>query len=67
MITFFNPCKGTHNAEQPVKIFALLVSIDSVPQGGVDLMGGGRAPLAALTALALQLGVAAQSHSVEVV
>lgn len=67
MIKYLNPCKNTYNAQQPVKIFALFVGIDPVPQGGVDLMGGGRAPLAALTALALQLGMAAQSHSVEVV
>ena len=50
-----------------MKIIALFVSIQSVPQGTVDLTGWGWTPFAALAALALQLGVAAQSHPLEVV
>lgn len=50
-----------------MKIIALFVSIHSVPQGALDLTGWGGTPFAALAALALQLGMAAQSHPVEVV
>lgn len=53
----------THNAEQSVKIWTLFVR---VPQGTVDFMRRG-GTFTALTALTLQLGVAAQSHSLEVV
>ncbi len=57
----------THNAEQPMKIVTLFVGIHSVPQGAVDLAGRGGTPFAALTALALQLGMAAHSDPLEVV
>lgn len=50
-----------------MKIVALFVRIHSVPQGAVDLTGWGGTPFAAFTALSLQLGVAAQSHLMEMV
>lgn len=50
-----------------MEIVALLVCVHSVPWGAVDLTGRGRTPFAALTALALQLGVAAESHPMDVV
>lgn len=49
----------THNAEQTMMIVTLFVSIHSVPQGAVDLPGWRGTPFAALTALALQLGMTA--------
>lgn len=57
----------THHAEQPVKINAFFVGLRSVPQGTVDLTGRGGTPFTALAALALQLGMAAQSHPMQVV
>lgn len=51
---------STHHAEHGVKIIALFVHVHSVPQRAVELPGWGRTPSAALTALALQLGVAAK-------
>ena len=50
-----------------MKIPALLVCVRSVPHGAVDLTGRGGTPSAALAALALQLGVAAQPDPLEVV
>lgn len=55
----------THDAEQPVKIVALFVCVQSVSQGTVDQTGRGWTPFAAFTALALQLCVAAQPCSLE--
>lgn len=46
-----------------MKIVALFVSVRSVSHGALDLTGRGGAPFAALTALPLQLGVAAQLES----
>lgn len=57
----------THYAEQPMKIGALLVAVHSVPQGALDLTGGGRTAFAAFTVLALQFGMTAQSDPLEVV
>lgn len=57
----------THYAEQSMKIRALLVIVRSVRQGSLDLTGGGRTSFAAFTALALQFGMAAQSHPLEMV
>lgn len=57
----------THNAEQPVKVFGLLVDVRPVPRGAVDPSGRGGPPFAAFTTLALQLGVAALSQPLEVV
>lgn len=50
-----------------MKIIALFFDIHSVPRGTVDLTGRGWTPFAAFTALALQLGMASQSQSLEVV
>lgn len=58
---------STHDAEQPVKVLALFFRIHSVAEGGCDLTGWGQAPFAALTALTLQLGVASQAHSRELI
>lgn len=57
----------THNVEQSMKIWALFPSIHSVPRGTVDLAGWSRASFAAPAALALQFGMAAQSHPVQVI
>lgn len=50
-----------------MRIIALFVDLHSVPQGALDLTGRGGTPFAAFTALALQLGMAAQSQPLEVV
>ncbi len=56
---------ATYNAEHPMKIIALFVSVHSASQWAVDLTGRGWAPFAALTALALQLGMATHPHPME--
>lgn len=50
-----------------MEIVALFVSIRSVSRGAVDLMGWGGTPFAALTALALQLGMVFQSQPLDVI
>lgn len=47
-----------------MQVIALFVDVRSVPRGAVDPTGRGGTPFAAL---ALQLGMAAQSHPLEVV
>lgn len=67
LYSFFHVFAITHNAEQPMKIIALFVSIRSVSQGAVDLMGWCKTSFAALTALVLQLGMVSQSQPLDVI
>lgn len=57
----------THNAEQPMKITVLFITVQSVPNGALGLTGRGDASSAAFAALALELGMTAQSRPVHMV